>query len=194
MEARLREALAREDEPRARQGVLLNRAWELVGRVAEALEGEAAGDVRRWRDSSEWLAVVCATHDPHPLVERFAELPQIVAVLEQADRRAVGLTVDGVPLELAVAEPDRFGTELIRAAGSRAYVAALEPLPDGPDERAVMTCLVCPGARPSFARSRFAASRRHSSSAETSGGTSTVTPSGRTAGSASRRWAAPRGS
>ena len=72
LEARLLEALAREDEPRARQGLLLNRAWELVGGIAEALDGEAAGDVRRWRDSCERLGVVCAGEDPQPAVKRFA--------------------------------------------------------------------------------------------------------------------------
>jgi DNA polymerase (family X) len=141
MEARLLEALARDDEPRARQGVLLNRASELVGGIAEALHGESAGDVRRWRDSCELLAVICATDRPGPVLERFAQLPQIVAVLEEADRRAVGVTVDGVPVELAVAEPRRFGTELIRVTGSRAYVAALDPLPDGADEQAVYDAL-----------------------------------------------------
>src|ERR671922_588245 len=39
-EAQLLEALAREEEPRPRRGVLLNRARELVGGVALALDGE----------------------------------------------------------------------------------------------------------------------------------------------------------
>jgi DNA polymerase (family 10) len=155
IEARLLEALARDDEPRARQGVLLNRAWELVGGIAESLQGEAAGDVRRWRDSCEWLAVVCATHCPGPVVERFAQLPQIVAVIEEADRRAVGVTVDGVPVELVVAEPDRFGTELVRATGSRAYVGALEPLPDGADEQAVYDALGLPWCPPELREEPF---------------------------------------
>src|SRR5215218_733226 len=59
-EAKLLEALASEGEPRPARGLLLNRAWELVGGLAVALDGEAAGDVRRWRDSCEQLAVVCA--------------------------------------------------------------------------------------------------------------------------------------
>jgi DNA polymerase (family X) len=140
-EARLLEALAREDEPRPRQGLLLNRARELVGAVAAALDGEAAGDVRRWRDSCELLAVVCAAPDPDPVLARFAALPQIVALVEQGERRAVGVTVEGVPVELVVAEPERFGTALVRATGSPAYVAALEPLPDAPDEEAVYRAL-----------------------------------------------------
>jgi DNA polymerase (family 10) len=140
-EALLVEALAREAEPRPRQGLLLNRARELVGAVAAALHGEAAGDVRRWRDSCELLAVVCAAADPGPVLARFAGLPQIVAVVEQGERRAVGVTVEGVPVELVAAEPERFGTAVVRATGSPAYVAALEPLPDAPDEEAVYRAL-----------------------------------------------------
>jgi DNA polymerase (family 10) len=51
-------------EPRPQRGLLPQRAWELVGGVAARLGGEAAGDVRRWRDSCEHLAVVCAAPDP----------------------------------------------------------------------------------------------------------------------------------
>jgi DNA polymerase (family 10) len=140
-EAQLLQALAREGEPRPQRGLLLNRAWELVDGIAGAVGGEAAGDVRRWRDSCERLAVVWSAADPAPVLARFADLPQIVAVIEQTERRAVGLTVDGVPVELLVAEPERFGTDLLRATGAPVYVAALEPLPDGADEAAVYRAL-----------------------------------------------------
>lgn len=136
-EARLLDALAREGEPEPRQGLLLNRARDLVDAIAAALSGTAAGDPRRWRDSCHALAVVCAAADPGPALERFAGLPQIVTVIDRGERRAVGLTVEGVPVELVVAEPERFGTALVRATGSAAYVAALEPLPDAPDEAEV---------------------------------------------------------
>jgi len=43
-EARLLEALAGEGEPRPREGLLLSRAWEIVGGIAAAVGGEAAGD------------------------------------------------------------------------------------------------------------------------------------------------------
>src|SRR5215218_5844932 len=89
-EARLLEALAREAGPRPQRGLLLDRARELVGGIANALDGEAAGDVRRWRDSCELLAVVCAAPDPSSTLARFAALPQIVAVVEQEAGRAVG--------------------------------------------------------------------------------------------------------
>jgi DNA polymerase (family 10) len=154
-EARLLEGLAHETQPRAQQGLLLNRALELVGGIAAALGGEPAGDVRRWRDSCERLAVVCSTPDPGPLLTRFARLPQIVAVVEQEDRRAVGVTVEGVPVELVAAEPERFGPALVRATGSPAYVADLEPLPDAPDEDAVYRALGLPWCPPELREEPF---------------------------------------
>ena len=154
-EARLLEALAREREPRPRQGLLLNRARELVGGIAAALGGEPAGDVRRWCDSCERLAVVCAAGEQMPTLARFAELPQIVAVIEHRERRAVGLTIEGVPVELIVAEPSCFGTAFVRATGSEAYVAALEPLPDAPDEEGVYVRLGVPFCPPELREQPF---------------------------------------
>jgi len=122
-EALLLEALTHEAEPRPGRGLTLDRARDLVSSVAAALDGQAAGDVRRWRDSCEALTVVCSAPEPGAVLARFAGLPQIVAVIEQRDRRAVGVTVEGVPVELIAAEPPRFGTALIRATGSPAYVA-----------------------------------------------------------------------
>ncbi len=154
-EAQLRDALARGFEPQARRGLLLNRALELTGAVAAALGGAIAGDVRRWRDSCERLAVVCAVADPQPLVDRFAALPQIVVLVEQGERSAVGVTIEGVPLELVAAGPERFGTALVRATGSPAYVADLEPLPDGPDEESVYGALGIPWCAPELREEPF---------------------------------------
>jgi DNA polymerase (family X) len=150
-EARILEALAREDVPRPPRGLLLNRAWELVGGIAEALDAVPAGDVRRWRDSCERLAVVGSP----AALERFASLPEIVAVLERTDARALGVTVEGVPVELVVAEPECLGTALVRATGSAAYVAALEPLPDAPDEPSLYEALGIPWCPPELRERPF---------------------------------------
>jgi DNA polymerase (family 10) len=155
IEAQLLEALAREAEPRPQRALLLTRARELVEGVAAALDGHPAGDVRRWRDACEQLAVVCAAADPSPLLARFAALPQIVAMVEQGERHAVAVTLDGVPIELVVAPPERFGTALVRATGSPDYVAALEPLPDAPDEEAVYRALKLPWCPPELREEPF---------------------------------------
>ena len=153
-EAKLLAALAQAERPRPRRGLTLNRALALSQGVAHALDGEIAGDPRRWRDSNEVFAVVCAG-EPGPLLESFEALPQIVSVVERSERRAIGVTVEGVPVELVVAEPERFGTELVRATGSAAYVAALEPLPDAPDEEGVYRGLGIPFCPPELRERPF---------------------------------------
>jgi DNA polymerase (family 10) len=148
IEAQIVAALAAEPEPRT---LLLTTATELVTGIAAALDGEVAGDVRRWRDACEHLAVVC----PPDARERFAALPQIVAVIESGAERAVGVTVEGVAVEAVAAEPKRRGTALLRATGSPAYVAALEPLPDAPDEPAVYAKLGIPFCPPELREEPF---------------------------------------
>jgi DNA polymerase (family 10) len=154
-ERRLRTALARENAARPQRGLLLHRARALVGAIADALGGQPAGDPRRWRDVCETLAVVCAAEDPQPVLARFESLGAIVAVVEREERRAVGVTVEGVPVELLVPPPLSFGTTLLRATGSRAYVEALGPLPDAPDEVGVYWWLAIPWCPPELREEPF---------------------------------------
>jgi DNA polymerase (family X) len=158
IEARLLDALAREPEPAAAagRGLLLNRARELVSGIAAALGAEVAGDVRRCRDACHDLAVVCAAVDPAPVLAAFAQLPQIVAVIGAGERHAAGVTVEGVAIRLCVAPPSSLGTELVRATGTQAYVAALGPLPDAPDEPGVYAALGVPWCPPELREEPFA--------------------------------------
>src|SRR5205807_1314893 len=154
-EAKLLERHAREEAPRAARPLLLSRARALLEPVAAALGGEIAGDPRRWRDENERLAVVVAAERAAPVLDAFAELPAIVAVVEREQRRAVGATVEGVPVELVVAEPARVGTVLLQATGSDAYVAALGPLPEGASEEEVYGGLGLPWVPPELREAPF---------------------------------------
>jgi len=122
---------------------MLNRAWELSAAIARGLGGTVAGDPRRWCDTSHDLAVVVAG-DVDQAIERFAELPEIVTVVDGT----LGITVDGVPVRLVVAPPSSFGTELLRATGSSDYVAALGELPAAATEDAVFAALGLPFVPP----------------------------------------------
>jgi DNA polymerase (family X) len=155
IEARLLEALDREADRRPRQALLLDRATELVHGIASALGGHVAGDVRRRRDLCEHLRVVCGAAEPDGALDRFTALPQIVAIIEREERRALGVTVEGVPVELLVATPTRFGTELLRATGAAPYVDALEPLPERSDEPAVYAALGIPWCPPELREQPF---------------------------------------
>jgi DNA polymerase (family X) len=153
-EQRVLAALDR-DSRQLRRGMLLNRARALVEEIADALEGEVAGDPRRWADLSYDLAVVCAADRPEPVLDAFEALPTIVSVVERETRRAVGVTVEGVPVEVVVAEPRRFGTELMRATGTSAYVSALGELPEAAEEQDVYAQLGIPFCPPELREEPF---------------------------------------
>ena len=152
-ERRLREKLAGLEgpPPRPARALLLNRARLLSAEIAAALGGEIAGDARRWRDTSERISIVV----PEERLADFERLPQVVAVVERRADGAVGVTVEGVPVEAVAAARDRFGTELVRATGSSAYVAALEPLPAAPAEEAVFRALGIPFCPPELREEPF---------------------------------------
>jgi len=138
-EAAIVSALA--GESRAARGLTVERSRALSAAIAGALGGEIAGAARRFCELSHELSVVVASDRPGETIARFEALPAIVAVLESAGRRAVGLTLDGIPITLVVAPRDAFGSELVRATGSHEYVAALGPLPDEPEEELVFAAL-----------------------------------------------------
>jgi DNA polymerase (family 10) len=138
-EARIRAALEAE-RPAPENALLLPRALALSGRIADALGGAVAGDARRWRDACTRLAVVVPTTRPDEVRARFEALPEIVTLVAED----VGLTLEGIPVELVVTPRQSFGTALLRATGSTEYVTALEPLPDAPDEDTVYRRLGLP--------------------------------------------------
>jgi DNA polymerase (family X) len=153
-EAKLLDRLhAQVDRPA--RGLTLNRSRPLVEGIAAALGGDVAGDPRRWADTSFDLAVVVPAAEPTPVVEAFADLPQIVSLVEREERRATGVTVEGVPVVLALPAPERFGTELLRRTGSDAYVEALGSLPDVADEQAVYEALGVPWCPPELREAPF---------------------------------------
>jgi len=154
-EHRLLAALDREGKPQPQKGLTLNRARALLEEIATALGGEVAGDPRRWADASFAFAVVCSATDPGPMLESFEALPSIVSVLEREERRAVGVTVEGVPVELVAAEPARFGTALMVATGARTYIEGLGELPAAPDEESVYAALGVPWCPPELREAPF---------------------------------------
>ncbi|HET6174519.1 MAG TPA: helix-hairpin-helix domain-containing protein [Gaiellales bacterium] len=127
-EARILAALANERPAAPR--LLLPRARTLTESVADALGGVVAGDARRWLDTPARLAVVVASDDPAEVRERFARLPEIVALLDPD----TGITPEGAIFELVVAPKVQQGTALVRATGPAEHVSALGDLPDAPDE------------------------------------------------------------
>jgi DNA polymerase (family X) len=150
-EAKVLEALSREQQP-ARRGLTRNRALALAGAIAAPLGAVPAGELRRGCELVHRLVLVAQEPD---VLERFVAQPEVVAVLERDERRALGVTVEGIPVELVAAGPERFGTDLFRATGSDSYVAALEPLPDASTEEELFQSLGVPWVPPELRESPF---------------------------------------
>jgi DNA polymerase (family X) len=150
-EAKVLEALSRE-QPEARRGLTRNRAAALADALAAPLDAVAAGELRRGCELGHRLVLVSAQAEA---LERFVAQPEVVAVLERDERHAVGVTVEGIPVEVVAARPESFGTELVRATGSEAYVAALEPLPDASTEEQLYRHLGIPSLPPELRESAF---------------------------------------
>lgn len=91
-----------------------------LGEVATALGGEPAGDPQRGCDLFTHFAVVV----PLARLADAEALPQIVAVLERDERRVIGVTAEGYPIEVIGATPRTWEAELVRAIGSPEWVAA----------------------------------------------------------------------
>jgi len=154
-EARLLARLERRPEEQ-RRAVTVDRARTLVGGIAEALGGSMAGDPRRFADECFQLRVVVPAAFPGDVFDAFARLPSVVALVERGERHVVGVSVEGTSVELLVPEPGMFGTELVRATGSAAYVAALDPLPPAATEEAVYEGLGVPWCPPELREEPFA--------------------------------------
>jgi DNA polymerase (family X) len=136
--------LARERSQK-RRGILLNRADTLAAAIARELDAEIAGEVRRRCEVVHELAVVSRAPDA---LERLESSATVVAVVERVEHSAVGVTIDGLPVDVVAAEPARFGTELVRATGSAEYVGSLGPLPDAETEQELYAQLGLPWCPP----------------------------------------------
>ncbi len=145
-ESQIAAALAR--PPKAARGLTVTRSRGLSHELARAVDGHVAGPARRFCELVFELCVVVSSERPDASIETFAALPQIVTLLERSERRAVGLTLDGIPVTLVVATRETLGTELVRVTGSRDYVEALGPLPDVADEAGLFATLGLPYCPP----------------------------------------------
>ena len=122
--------------------------------------------------------------------ERFAELPEIVALLDSGHRHHAGGRAVRARRRAAGSE---LGTALVRATGPAEHVAALGELPTRRDEAGLYACArPRRSRRPRSATAGLSACRRSSSSRARSAATCTRTRRGPTAGRRCSRWARRR--
>ncbi|RPI26315.1 MAG: DNA polymerase/3'-5' exonuclease PolX [Chloroflexota bacterium] len=89
---------------------------------------EAAGSFRRMRSTIGDLDLLAAAPDPGPVMEAFMTHPQVLKVLSHGDVKCSVEFNDHMRAQLWVQPPERFGTALVYASGSKDHNVRLREL------------------------------------------------------------------
>lgn len=121
----------------ARRGnrIPLGKAWpfaqELLA-ILRAVPGvmavETAGSLRRMRSTVGDLDIVAAAHDSDLIMQTFTTHPQVVHIASQGDTKASVEFEHNLRAQLWVHPPERFGTALQYATGSKDHNIRLREL------------------------------------------------------------------
>jgi len=98
------------------------RAHAAVQRV------EAAGSLRRWRETAKDIDFVCATDRPADVMECFADLPSIDRMTAKGSTKASAILDSGIATDLRCVSPAEFPFALQYFTGSREHNTALRGL------------------------------------------------------------------
>jgi DNA polymerase (family 10) len=104
----------------------LGRAWPLAQEIIATLKkvggvtaAEPAGSLRRMRPTVGDLDILVAAKDSAPVMEAFTSLPRVERVLGKGETKSSIEFTDGVRAQLWVLAPEKFGTALVYATGSK---------------------------------------------------------------------------
>jgi DNA polymerase (family 10) len=125
------QALKRRESSRISLGVarpIAERLVEKLRGVETVVAAEAAGSVRRWRETIGDLDLLAASNQPAEVLRAFSAFPEIGKVLSQGDTKVSLELHDGLRVQLWVHPPERFGSALQYATGSQAHNVRLREL------------------------------------------------------------------
>jgi DNA polymerase (family 10) len=115
--------------------VPIARAWPLAQQIIAALKklpgvtaAEPAGSLRRMRPTVGDIDVLVAAGDSGPVMEAFTTLPGVMEVRGKGDTKSSIEFADGVRAQVWVHPPEKFGTALQYATGSKDHNVQLRQL------------------------------------------------------------------
>ena len=113
----------------------LGRAYPLAQQIVAALkkvkgvvDAQPAGSLRRMRSTVGDLDILVAAKESAPVMEAFTKLPGVSRVLGKGDTKSSIEFSDGVRAQVWVHPPEKFGTALQYATGSKDHNVALRQL------------------------------------------------------------------
>jgi DNA polymerase (family 10) len=113
----------------------LGRAWplaqEIIGelkKVKGVADAQPAGSLRRMRSTIGDIDILVAARDSAPVMEAFVKLPGVVRVHGKGETKSSIEFTDGVRAQVWVHPPEKFGTALVYATGSKDHNVRLREL------------------------------------------------------------------
>lgn len=113
----------------------LGKAWPYAQQLLEMLrslpgvvKAEAAGSLRRMRPTVGDLDLLAAAADSTPVMQAFTSHPEVVRVLSQGETKSSVEFRNNLRAQLWVHPPERFGTALQYATGSKDHNVRLREL------------------------------------------------------------------
>jgi DNA polymerase (family 10) len=113
----------------------LGRAWplaqEIIGqlkKVKGVVDAQPAGSLRRMRSTVGDLDILVAAKDSAPVMEAVVNLPGVSRVLGKGETKSSIEFTDGVRAQVWVHPPEKFGTALQYATGSKDHNVQLRQL------------------------------------------------------------------
>lgn len=113
----------------------LGKAWQKAGQWLEWLRAqpetsraEAAGSLRRMRETVGDLDLVIAADNPTALMERFTQHPLVKRVRGEGENKSSVELADGTNIQIWIQPAARFGSLWLYATGSKAHNVRLREL------------------------------------------------------------------
>jgi DNA polymerase (family 10) len=113
----------------------LGRAWPRAHEIAERLKkiegvvaAEPAGSLRRMRSTVGDIDILVAARDSRLVMEAFTKLPGVARILGKGETKSSIEFGDGIRAQVWVHPPEKFGTALQYATGSKDHNVQLRQL------------------------------------------------------------------
>lgn len=89
---------------------------------------EAAGSLRRWKDSIGDIDILCITDNPEDAINAFTSHPDVKDVVSMGETKSTVILKTGIQVDLRVFEKGVFGAAMQHFTGSKAHNVAMRDM------------------------------------------------------------------
>lgn len=113
----------------------LGLAWQIAENIMEQLrerapidQMQAAGSLRRMKETIGDIDILVTSDDPEAVMEAFVNLPMAASVVAQGPTKSTIITAAGIQADIRVVAPESFGAALQYFTGSKQHNVKLRDL------------------------------------------------------------------